>query len=69
MKIIIIIIIFYSWISLPIILAYVGCDKIENPTELHIFPLLVDLFLFELIWLVCYLSWFVSWLILSLLNS
>jgi len=29
----IIIIILYSWISLPIILGYVCCDKIENPTE------------------------------------
>ena len=55
MKIIIIIII-YLRISLPIILAYVGCDKIENPTEFLIFPSLLDLFIFELIRLVCYLN-------------
>jgi len=60
---IIVIIIFYSWISLPIILVYVGCDKIENPTEFPIFPSLVDLFLFELIRLVCYLSSYVGCLI------
>jgi len=38
---IIIIIILYSWISLSIILAYVCCDKIENPAEFSIFPSLV----------------------------
>ena len=56
MKIIIIIIIIYSWISLPIILGYVCCDKIGNPTEFPIFPSLVSLFLLELIRLVSYLS-------------
>jgi len=54
MKIIIIII--YSWISLPIILGYVCC-------EFSIFPSLVGLFLFELTHLVCYLSWSVGCLI------
>ena len=39
---IIVIIIFYSWISLPIILAYVFCDKIENPIEYPIFPSLAS---------------------------
>jgi len=38
---IIVIIIFYSWISLPIILAYVVCDKIETPTEFPIFPSII----------------------------
>jgi len=38
---IIIIIILYSWISLSIILGYVYCDKIENPTEFLIFPSLI----------------------------
>lgn len=28
------VIIFYSWISFPIILVYIGCNKIENPIEL-----------------------------------
>jgi len=60
MKIIIIIIIIYSWISLPIILGYVCCDKIGNPTEFPIFPSLVSLFLLELIRLVSYLSWFLG---------
>jgi len=54
MKIIIIII--YSWISLPIILGYVCC-------EFSIFPSLVGFFLFELTHLVCYLSWSVGCLI------